>query len=86
MAAKFGVFADEDHSKLPAIYCLPKLHKPPFKTWLIACSSSCTTTELAILLTSCLKTMSLDIAQQLMKGMVKNYFGLSEIQVKFLID
>ena len=43
----------------------------------IANSSSCTTTELSILLTSCLtaiKTMSLNIAQQFMKGMVKNLF------------
>ena len=27
MAAKFGVFVDEDHSKLPKLYWLPKLHK-----------------------------------------------------------
>ena len=30
--------------------------------------------------------MSLNIAQQFMKGMVKNYFGLLEIQVKFLLN
>ena len=30
MAAKFGVFVDEDHSKLPMLYWLPKLHKRPF--------------------------------------------------------
>ena len=30
-----------------------------------------------------LKTMSLNIAQQFMKEMVKNYFGLLKIQVKF---
>ena len=29
--------------------------------------------------------MSLNIAQQFMKGMVKIYFGLLKIQVKFLI-
>ena len=48
-----------------------------------------TTTELSILLTSCLtaiKTMSLNIAQQFMKEMVKNYFGLLKIQMKFLIN
>ena len=33
-----------------------------------------------------LKTMSLNIAQQFMKEMVKIYFGLSKIQVKFLIN
>ena len=51
MAAKFGVFVDEDHSKLPAIYWLPKLPKWPYKSRFIAISSSCTTTELSLLLT-----------------------------------
>ena len=54
MAAKFWVFVDEDHSKLPTIYWLPKLHKRPYKSRFIANSSKCTTTELSILLTSCL--------------------------------
>ena len=27
MAARLGVFVDEDHSKLPTLYWLPKLHK-----------------------------------------------------------
>ena len=54
MAAKFGVFVDEDHSKLNTVYWLPKLHKRLYKSRVIAHSSSCTTTELSILLTSCL--------------------------------
>ena len=54
MAAKFGVFVDEDHSKLPTLYWLPKLHKIPYKSRFIANSSACTTTELPIILTSCL--------------------------------
>ena len=54
MAAKFVVFINEDHSKLPTIYWLPKLHKRPYKSRFIANSSSCTTNELSILLTSCL--------------------------------
>ena len=33
-----------------------------------------------------LKTMSLNIAQQFIKEMVKRYFGLLKIQVKFLIN
>ena len=33
---------------------LPKLHKRPYKSRFIANSSACTTTELSILLTSCL--------------------------------
>ena len=52
MADKFGVFVDEDHSKLPTIYWLPKLHKRPYKSRFIANSSSCTTTELSSCLTA----------------------------------
>ena len=33
MAAKFGLFVDEDHSKLPTLYLLPKLHKRPYKSF-----------------------------------------------------
>ena len=51
MAAKCGVFVDEDHSKLPTIYLLPKRYKRPYKSRFIANSSSCTTTELSIILT-----------------------------------
>ena len=29
MAAKFGVFVDEDHSRLPTSYWLPQLYKYP---------------------------------------------------------
>ena len=50
VAAKFGVFVDEDHSKLPALYWLPKLHKLPHKSRSITNSSSCSTTELSIIL------------------------------------
>ena len=47
--SKFGLFVDEDHSKLPTLYWLPKLHKQPYKSRFIANSSACTTTELSIL-------------------------------------
>ena len=40
--------------KLPTLYWLPKLHKWPYKSRFIANFSACTTTELSILLTSCL--------------------------------
>ena len=53
MAAKFDVFVDEVHSKLLMLYWLPKLHKRPNKLRFIANSSSYTTTELSIILTSC---------------------------------
>ena len=39
---------------LPTMYWLPELHKGPYKARFIANSSSCTTTEISKLLTSCL--------------------------------
>ena len=54
MTAKFGVLVNEDSSKLPTLYWLPKRHKRPYKSHFIAYSSSCTTTELSILLSSSL--------------------------------
>ena len=89
MAAKFGLFVDEDHSKLPTLYWLPKLHKRPYKSRFIANSSACTTIELFILLTACLtaiKNHVIKYCTTVMKEMVKNYFGLLKIQVKFLIN
>ena len=44
----------ENQEKLPTLYWLPKLHKRPYKSRFIANSSSCTTTQLSKLLTSCL--------------------------------
>ena len=41
-------------SDLPTIYCLPKLHKSPYKFRFIANSSNCTTTVLSRNLTSAL--------------------------------
>ena len=32
MAAKVGVFVAEEHSKLPTLYWLPKVHKRPYKS------------------------------------------------------
>ena len=47
-----GIIVSQD--RLPTMYWLPKLHKRPYKARFIANSSSCTTTELSKLLTSCL--------------------------------
>ena len=58
---------------------LPKLHTRPYKLRFIANSRSCTTTELSILLTSCLsviKTISINIAPQFMKEMVKHIWSI----------
>ena len=54
MADKFGLLVDEDHSKLPTLYWLHKLHKRPYKSRFIANSSACTASELSIFLISCL--------------------------------
>ena len=69
MAAKFGVFVDEDHSKLPTIYWLPKHHKRLYKSRFIANFSSCTTTGLSFLLTPCLTA----IKNHVIKYCTKNY-------------
>ena len=54
LALKFSVCVKECQDRLPTMYWLPKLHKTPYKARFIANSSSCTTTELSKLLTSCL--------------------------------
>ena len=54
---RFAVSVNEDQERLPTFYWLPKLHKKPYKARFIANSSSCTTTELSKLLTSCLTTI-----------------------------
>ena len=41
-------------NQLPTMYWIPKLHKNPYKSRFIANSSSCSTTNLSKLLTSCL--------------------------------
>ena len=89
MAAKFGLFVDEDHSKLPTLYRLPKHHKRPHKSRFIANSSACTITELSILLNSCLtaiKNHVIKYCTTVYERNVKNLFGLLKIQVKFLIN
>ena len=54
LALNFSVCVKERQGRLPTMYWLPKLHKRPYKARFIANSSSCTTTELSKLLTSCL--------------------------------
>ena len=79
MTAKFGMFVDEDRSKLPTLYWLPKLHKRPYKTHFIANSSSCTTTELSILFSSCLtanKSHVIKYCTTVYERNTKKYYGL----------
>ena len=47
----------EKQDRLPTLYWLSKLHKRPYKARFIANSSSCTTTVLSKLLTSCLNAV-----------------------------
>ena len=54
ITAKFAVSIKEKKNRLPTLYWLPKLHKRPYKARFITNSSSCTTTGLSKLLTSCL--------------------------------
>ena len=50
----FKITVADTQEKLPTMYWIPKLHKTPYKARFIANSSSCTTTILSKLLTSCL--------------------------------
>ena len=56
----------------------------PISRVLLLISSACTTTELSILLTFCLTEIKNHVI--IIKEMVKIYFGLLKIQVKFLIN
>ena len=54
LALNCSVCVKEHKGRLPTTYWLPKPHKRQYKARFIANSSSCTTTELSKLLTSCL--------------------------------
>ena len=54
LALKLSVCIKERQDRLPTMYWLSKLHKRPYRARFIANSSSCTTTELSKLSTSCL--------------------------------
>ena len=78
LPVKFSVCVNEGKGKLPTMYWLPKLHKRPYKArFLLANSSSCTTTEVSILLTSCVTAnlMLYDTVRQSMKLQTKIGFG-----------
>ena len=82
-ALYFGVKAKEN--KVPTLYWLPKLKKN-YKARFIANSSSCTTTELFKLLTSCLtavKNMLSGTVKRYIRDPVRTYFCLLKIQVKY---
>ena len=76
-ATMFAVSVNGDHERLPTFYWLPKLHKKPYKARFIANSSSCTTTELSILLTPCLTTIKnhvIEYCEKVYERFRKNLF------------
>ena len=84
-ALNSGIKAKENQDKVPTLYWLPKLYKKNYTARFIANSSSCMTTELSKLLTSCLtavKNMLSSTVKRYMRDTVKPYFGLLKIQVK----
>ena len=79
MAAKFGVFFHEDHSKLHTLYWLPNLFKRPYQSRFIDNCSSCTTTGLSIILAFCLtaiKSHVIKYCETFCERNGKIYFGL----------
>ena len=90
ITAKFAVSIKEKQDRLPTLYWLPKLHKRPYKARFIANSSSCTTTVLSKLLTSCLsavkKNIGLDTMIRFTKGTELTIFGQLKILMMFSIN
>ena len=80
-ALHFGVKAKENQDKVPTLYWLPKLHRNPYKARFIANSSSCTTTKLSKLLTSCLTAVKKHVikyCEKVYERSGKNLFDLIE--------
>ena len=78
----------EKQDRLPTLYYLPKLHKRPYKARFIANSSSCTTTVLSKLLTSCLTAVNIGLDTMILftKGTELTIFGQLKILMMFSIN
>ena len=86
LALKFSLCVKERQDRLPRMYWLPKFHKRLCKAPFIANSSSCTTTELSKLLTSCftaVKNHIIRYCEKFMKGQVKICFGQLKILLRY---
>ena len=86
---KFAENVKERQDKLPTMYWLPKLHERPYKARFIANSSSCTTTELSKLLTSCLTAIKYRVIryyETVYERSRKNMFWSIKILVKYLVN
>ena len=89
ITTKFAVSIKEKQDRLPTLYWLPKLHKRPYKACFIVNSSSCTTTVLSKLITSCLtavKNIGLDTMILFTKGTELTIFGQLIILMMFSIN
>ena len=75
---KFTVGGKERQARLPTMYWLPKLpkrpYKRPYKARFIANSSSCTTTELSKLLTSCCQISCIMYYERVYENLRNNMF------------
>ena len=82
----FGVKAEENQDKVPTLNWLPTLHKNPIKQDLLLILVllrqqnflNCYPRVLQLL-----KNMLSSIVKRYMRDLVKTYFGLLKIQVKF---
>ena len=84
LALKFSECAKECLDRLPTMYWLPRLHKRPYN----ANASSCTTTELSKLLTSCLTAVKIHViryCENVYERSGKNLFW-SIILVRYLMN
>ena len=89
LALKLSVCVKECQDRRPTMYWLPKLNKRQYKARFIANSSSCTTTELSKLLTSCLtavKNHVIRYCEKVYERSCKNCFDQSNILVRYLIN
>ena len=72
------------------MHWLPKFHKRPYKARFVANSSSCTTTELSKLFTSCLtaiKAKVIKYRETVYERSGKNMFWpIKKILVKYLVN
>ena len=79
IVTKFAVGITESQERLPTFYWLPKLHKRPNKARFIANSSSCTTTSLFKVLTSCLTSIKqhlIKYCEKIRKGRNKLFWSI----------
>ena len=86
ITAKFAVSTKEKQDRLPTLYWLPKLHKLPYKACFVANSSSCMTTVLSKLLTSCLTAVKNHWIRYYDIVYERDIFGQLKIPMMFSIN